>query len=70
VRYARSQGPRAAVRPADMIPAMKITAIETFVVNTGFDGHLSSFQALNFPTGPGWGTDLNEKAARAHPWEG
>jgi L-alanine-DL-glutamate epimerase-like enolase superfamily enzyme len=110
-----------------MIPAMKITAIETFVVNTGFkpprpwhfcairtdegltgyNGHLSSFQALNFvasvsnvkimesdpdavplrdelftvlpeikdgqmtiPTRPGWGTELNEKAARAHAWEG
>jgi galactonate dehydratase len=72
-----------------------------------YNGHLSSFQALNFvasvsnvkimesdpdavplrdelftvlpeikdgqmtiPTQPGWGTELNEKAARAHPWEG
>ena len=26
------------------------------------DGHMS------IPTGPGWGTDLNEEVARAHPW--
>jgi hypothetical protein len=49
------------------------------------NGHLSSFQALNFvasvsnvrimesdpDAGPlRCGTELNEKAARAHPWEG
>ncbi len=28
------------------------------------DGHMT------IPTGPGWGTDLNEEVARAHPWEG
>ena len=28
------------------------------------DGHMT------VPTGPGWGTDLNEEAARAHPWAG
>ena len=26
------------------------------------DGHMT------IPTGPGWGTDLNEEVARAHPW--
>jgi len=26
------------------------------------DGH------MKIPTGPGWGTDLNEEVARAHPW--
>jgi L-alanine-DL-glutamate epimerase-like enolase superfamily enzyme len=72
-----------------------------------YNGHLSTFQALNFvasvsnvkimesdpdavplrdelftvlpeikdgwmtiPAGPGWGTELNEKAARAHAWSG
>lgn len=72
-----------------------------------YNGHLSTFQALNFvasvsnvrimesdpdavplrddlfterpdikegrmaiPMRPGWGTELNEKAARAHPWSG
>ena len=25
---------------------------------------------MTIPTRPGWGTDLNEKAARAHAWEG
>ena len=24
--------------------------------------------AMTVPTGPGWGTDLNEDVARAHPW--
>ncbi len=24
---------------------------------------------MTVPTGPGWGTDLNEEVARAHPWE-
>ncbi|MBV7339967.1 hypothetical protein KFU94_69515 [Chloroflexi bacterium TSY] len=24
---------------------------------------------MKTPTGPGWGTDLNEEVARAHPWE-
>jgi L-alanine-DL-glutamate epimerase-like enolase superfamily enzyme len=23
---------------------------------------------MQVPTGPGWGTDLNEDALRAHPW--
>ena len=23
---------------------------------------------MTVPTGPGWGTDLNEEVARAHPW--
>ena len=23
---------------------------------------------MTIPTGPGWGTELNEKAARAHAW--
>ena len=27
------------------------------------DGHMA------IPTGPGWGTDLNEEVAREHPWE-
>lgn len=26
--------------------------------------------AMTVPTGPGWGTDLNEDVARAHPWGG
>ena len=25
---------------------------------------------MTIPTRPGWGTDLNEKAARAHAWAG
>jgi galactonate dehydratase len=25
---------------------------------------------MTIPTGPGWGTELNEKAARTHAWEG
>ncbi|MEM7539751.1 MAG: mandelate racemase/muconate lactonizing enzyme family protein [Chloroflexota bacterium] len=25
---------------------------------------------MQIPTGPGWGTDLNEEVARAHPWVG
>jgi L-alanine-DL-glutamate epimerase-like enolase superfamily enzyme len=25
---------------------------------------------MTIPTRPGWGTELNEKAARAHAWEG
>jgi len=25
---------------------------------------------MTIPTGPGWGTELNEKAARAHAWAG
>ena len=25
---------------------------------------------MKTPTGPGWGTDLNEEVARAHPWVG
>ena len=25
---------------------------------------------MTIPIGPGWGTELNEKAARAHAWEG
>lgn len=25
---------------------------------------------MKVPTGPGWGTDLNEEVARAHPWDG
>ena len=25
---------------------------------------------LKVPTGPGFGTDLNEEVAMAHPWEG
>ena len=28
------------------------------------DGHMA------IPSGPGWGTDLNEEVARAHPWRG
>jgi len=24
---------------------------------------------MTIPTQPGWGTELNEKAARAHAWE-
>ena len=24
---------------------------------------------MTVPTGPGWGTDLNEEVARSHPWE-
>ncbi len=28
------------------------------------DGHMT------VPTAPGWGTDLNEEVARAHPWDG
>ena len=28
------------------------------------DGHMT------VPVGPGWGTDLNEEVARAHPWDG
>ena len=23
---------------------------------------------MEVPSGPGWGTDLNEEVARAHPW--
>ena len=83
---------------------------ETYEINVAphnYNGHLSSFQALNFvasvsnvkimesdpdavpirdelftvlpeikdgqmtiPTQPGWGTELNEKAARKHAWSG
>ena len=25
---------------------------------------------MTIPSGPGWGTDINEEVARAHPWEG
>jgi L-alanine-DL-glutamate epimerase-like enolase superfamily enzyme len=25
---------------------------------------------MTIPTGPGWGIELNEKAARTHAWEG
>ena len=25
---------------------------------------------MTIPDGPGWGTELDEKTARAHPWEG
>ena len=28
------------------------------------DGHMT------VPTSPGWGADLNEEVARAHPWNG
>jgi L-alanine-DL-glutamate epimerase-like enolase superfamily enzyme len=28
------------------------------------DGHMT------VPSGPGWGTDLNEEVAREHPWDG
>jgi L-alanine-DL-glutamate epimerase-like enolase superfamily enzyme len=24
---------------------------------------------MTIPHGPGWGTDINEEVARAHPWE-
>ena len=24
---------------------------------------------ITVPTGPGWGTDLNEEVARAYPWD-
>jgi L-alanine-DL-glutamate epimerase-like enolase superfamily enzyme len=27
------------------------------------DGYMST------PRGPGWGTEINEEVARAHPWE-
>jgi L-alanine-DL-glutamate epimerase-like enolase superfamily enzyme len=23
---------------------------------------------MTIPTGPGWGADINEEVARAHPW--
>ena len=25
---------------------------------------------MTVPTGPGWGADINEEVARAHPWNG
>jgi galactonate dehydratase len=96
------QGFSAAKKVADLAETHEIN-----VAPHNYNGHLSSFQALNFvasvsnvkimesdpdavplrdelftvlpeikdgqmtiPTRPGWGTDLNEKAARAHPWEG
>jgi L-alanine-DL-glutamate epimerase-like enolase superfamily enzyme len=43
-------------------------AVRTDAGVTGYseikDGHMT------IPTGSGWGTELNEKAARAHAWEG
>jgi hypothetical protein len=45
--------------PRAMIPAMKITASETFVVNTGFKPHR-----------PWHFCAIRTKAARAHAWEG
>jgi L-alanine-DL-glutamate epimerase-like enolase superfamily enzyme len=96
------QGFSASKKVADLAETHEIN-----VAPHNYNGHLSSFQALNFvasvsnvkimesdpdavplrdelftvlpeikdgqmtiPTRPGWGTDLNEKAARAHPWEG
>ena len=96
------QGFSAAKKVADLA--------ETYEINVAphnYNGHLSSFQALNFvasvsnvkimesdpdavpirdelftvlpeikdgqmtiPTQPGWGTELNEKAARKHAWSG
>jgi L-alanine-DL-glutamate epimerase-like enolase superfamily enzyme len=96
------QGFSAAKKVADLAETHEIN-----VAPHNYNGHLSSFQALNFvasvsnvkimesdpdavplrdelftvlpeikdgqmtiPIRPGWGTELNEKAARAHPWEG
>jgi L-alanine-DL-glutamate epimerase-like enolase superfamily enzyme len=96
------QGFSAAKKVADLAEVHEIN-----VAPHNYNGHLSSFQALNFvasisnvkimesdpdavpirdelftvlpeitngqmaiPQRPGWGTDLNEKAARAHAWEG
>ena len=25
---------------------------------------------MTIPSGPGWGADINEEVAKAHPWEG
>ena len=25
---------------------------------------------MTVPSGPGWGADINEEVARAHPWDG
>jgi len=96
------QGFSASKKVADLAETHEIS-----VAPHNYNGHLSSFQALNFvasvsnvkimesdpdavplrdelftvlpeiedgqmtiPTRPGWGTELNEKAARAHAWEG
>ncbi len=96
------QGFSAAKKVADLAETHEIN-----VAPHNYNGHLSSFQALNFvasvsnvkimesdpdaapirdelftvlpeiregqmtiPHRPGWGTELNEKAARAHAWEG
>jgi len=96
------QGFSAAKKVADLAEAHEIN-----VAPHNYNGHLSTFQALNFvasisnvkimesdpdavplrdelftvlpdirdgrmaiPMGPGWGTELNEKAARAHAWSG
>ena len=57
---------------------MKITNIETFIVDAGWlpwreelttavpeiiDGYMT------VPTGPGWGCDVIEEVALAHPWD-
>ena len=96
------QGFSAAKKVADLAETHEIN-----VAPHNYNGHLSSFQALNFvasvsnvkimesdpdavpirdelftvlpeivdgqmtiPTQPGWGTELNEKTARAHAWSG
>ena len=60
---------------------MKIARIETlhaamadtYEVNVAphnFYGHLATMQSahyLHLPTGPGWGTEVNEAAVHAHP---
>jgi L-alanine-DL-glutamate epimerase-like enolase superfamily enzyme len=94
------QGLSSARRVADLAEGYELN-----VAPHNYNGHLSTFQALNFcasvgnvqimesdpehtpwrdelftvrpeirngqmtmPTGPGWGTDLDEKVARAHAW--
>src|SRR5262245_49869159 len=96
------QGSSASKKVADLAETHEFS-----VAPHNYNGHLSSFQALNFvasvsnvkimesdldatplrdelftvlpdikddqmaiPTRPGWGTELNEKAARTHAWEG
>ncbi len=64
---------------------MKITAVEPFVVDGGLrpwlflairtDEGITGYSEfgesyIDIPTAPGWGTELNEEAARKRAWNG
>lgn len=46
---------------------MQPAAVETFAVKGTFP---DQWGMVKIPTGPGWGTELNEKAAAKYAFEG